>query len=321
MGDNVIRLACDDDGGERIDAWLSARVGGLSRSHAQKLLSEGAVFVNGAPARKSYRTRRGDDIALDVPPPRRLDAKAQDIPLCVVYEDAFVIVVDKPQGMVVHPAAGNADSTLVNALLWHCGGQLSDINGVVRPGIVHRLDKDTSGLIVAAKTNEAHQRLAADFRERRVRKLYNAIVVGHVEHASGRIDLPIGRHRTERKKMAVLEAGGRRAVTLFRTVRRLDGPLTWLEAEILTGRTHQIRAHFSHIGHPVLGDALYGGAPGRREPAAAEARPEALQRRREPGGQYLHASRLGFAHPITGEAMAFESPLPERFARIIGERQ
>jgi 23S rRNA pseudouridine1911/1915/1917 synthase len=380
MESRELRLACES-GGERIDAWLSEHVAGVSRSYAQKLLAGGAVSVNGAPAPKSYRTKRGDSISLSIPPPESPVAKGQDIPIAVVYEDAHIIVVDKPQGMVVHPAAGNADGTLVNALLFHCAGRLSDISGVVRPGIVHRLDKDTSGLIVAAKTNAAHQKLAADFKERRVRKLYNAIAVGHLEHGSGRIELPIGRHRTDRKKMAVLESGGRPAVTLFRVVRLLDGLCTWLEAEILTGRTHQIRVHLSHIGHPVLGDALYGGAPRQRQPAsgagwrasgaaapmgaaAVPARavgdPEISAATPSNGGgkcardfavpvraavdpacgaaapagcagrpesclpaqpaSYLHATLLSFEHPITGAAMAFESPLPERFVKLINSR-
>ncbi|MDR3120756.1 MAG: RluA family pseudouridine synthase [Clostridiales bacterium] len=347
----MTRLICEE-GGARLDVWLAANAEGLSRSFIQKLLAEGRVVVNGAPAAKNHRLKPGDEVLLFRPEPKPLDLLRQDIKLNIVFEDAHIIVVDKPRGMVVHPANGNPDGTLVNALLYHCADSLSDINGVVRPGIVHRLDKDTSGLIVAAKTNAAHQGLAADFKGRRVRKLYNAIARGHVAPDSGRIELPIGRHPTDRKRMAVLEGGGRAAVTLFRVVRRLPGPYTWLELEILTGRTHQIRVHLAHIGHPVAGDPVYGAArrAGRRPARAsavslgadaadtrlacaaqADAHPAcaaqdaAAPSERETSiadairfGQLLHATVLELNHPVTGERLTFKSPLPPYFHCSVG---
>ena len=304
------------DSGERVDVWVARGVEGMTRSRAQRLIADGQVAVNGEPAQKSYIMKAGDVVDVDIPPPQDMSARAEPIGLSVVYEDRHIIVVDKPQGMVVHPANGNWSGTLVNALLHHCAGGLSDINGVVRPGIVHRLDKGTSGLVVAAKTNEAHLRLCAAFKAREVRKAYLAVVRGHVAQGAGVVDLAVGRSAKDRKKMAAYGHGGpggqpprgaRDALSRYRVVERLHGAfgrLTLVEVEIYTGRTHQIRVHLAAIGHPVLGDAAYGGAaacpPGARL-----------------AGQLLHASALELAHPATGEPMRFKSPLPERFAPFL----
>jgi 23S rRNA pseudouridine1911/1915/1917 synthase len=312
------------EGGARLDAWLAGQAGGLvTRSYLARLIGQGAVLVNGKPESKHYRMAAGDVAELSLPPPAPSGALGEDIPLSVIYEDDDIVVVDKPQGMVVHPAAGNPSGTLVNALLARCAGRLSDINGVVRPGIVHRLDKDTSGLVVAAKNNRAHLRLAEDFKGHRVRKRYLAVVSGDVGEGGGRVDAPIGRHPKDRKRMAALADGrGREAVTLYRPLRRLPGPETLLEVEILTGRTHQIRVHLAHVGHPVVGDPVYGpraarpsprAAPGALGPLGAPDAPDAARPL-----QLLHAWRLAFDHPATGEPMEFESPVPERFLRRIG---
>jgi 23S rRNA pseudouridine1911/1915/1917 synthase len=248
-----------------------------------------------------------------MPEPEITGIPGQDIALDIVFEDESIIVLNKPAGLVVHPACGNRDGTLVNALLFHRAGSLSDINGVIRPGIVHRLDKDTSGLLVAAKTNAAHQKLAADFKSRGVRKISNAIVCGHVGPDNGRVELPIGRHGGDRKKMAVLDEGGRDATTLFHVKKRLPGPATWLEVEILTGSTHQIRVHLAHIGHPVVGDPVYGGksnTPARRQDESQL--PAPVQ-----NGQLFHSTVLEFSHPATGERLRFVSSLPDCFTRYI----
>ena len=306
---NASLLCAEGDGGERVDVWISRAMEGVTRSLAQRLIQNGRVSVNGAPAQKSYIMKPGDVAEVSVPPPRDSMALAEPISISVVYEDRHIIVVDKPQGMVTHPGNGNWSGTLVNALLHHCAGGLSDINGIVRPGIVHRLDKGTSGLLVAAKTNEAHQGLSAAFKAREVHKAYMAVVCGHVAEKTGRIEFAIGRSAKDRKKMAAYEhsgqppAGTRDALSSYRVVSLLHGEhgrLTLLEVEISTGRTHQIRVHLAAIGHPVLGDEAYGGA--------AACPPGALL-----AGQLLHAYSLRFGHPATGEPMRFESPLPDRF--------
>ena len=299
---------CDDSsGGGRLDSWLTAQDSGFTRSRIQNLIEEGLVLVNGNLSDKKSKVKQGDRVTVQIPEPRILEAVAEDIPLTICYEDDDIIVVDKPRGMVVHPAQGNYTGTLVNALLSHCAGHLSDINGVIRPGIVHRLDKDTSGLIVAAKNNDAHIKLSEAFQHRRVRKIYNAIVVGGDLPERGRIDLPIGRHPTDRKKMAVRESGGRDSVSLFQVVDRFDGRFTWLEVEILTGRTHQIRVHTAYIGHPVLGDTVYGKT---LKKSAADLDAET---------QILHATQLHLTHPRTGEMMVFQSPLPEYFTKVVAQ--
>jgi 23S rRNA pseudouridine1911/1915/1917 synthase len=280
-----------DHDGERLDAFLSRRCGQeLSRSYAHKLIADGLVTVNGAPSKPSHRLGRGDDVVVLLPPPEVVALEAEAIPLGIVYQDEDVIVVDKPAGLTVHPAAGHPRGTLVNALLTVCP-ELANIKGTLRPGIVHRLDKDTSGLLVVAKNERAHASLARQIKEREVHKVYLALVRGRVEPPEGVIDAPIGRHPRRRQRMAVVE-GGRAAQTRYRVRELLDDGYSLVEAEPLTGRTHQIRVHFASIGHPVVGDRLYGKA----SPLV--------------GRQFLHAWRLGFRLPASGRYQEFESPLP-----------
>jgi len=310
-----MNLVCETSGG-RLDAWLAAVDGSFTRSGAQKLIASGLVNVNGAAAAKNYKVKAGDRIEYQHPKTPAGEIAAQDIKLDIIYEDGQIIVVDKPAGMVVHPGGGVYEGTLANALAHHCAGALSDAGGASRPGIVHRLDKDTSGLIVAAKTNEAHHKLSAEFKGRRVIKIYNAIVCGHIEHDSGRIEMPIGRHKTDRKRMGVPDEGGRNAVTLFRAVKRLPCGYTWLELDLLTGRTHQIRVHLAEIGHPVAGDPVYGR--GKRTGVCPyindpDKRRSACILNHTGGGQLLHSTILEFTHPATGGRLRLESRLPAYF--------
>ena len=284
-----------DREGERLDQLLARSVDGLTRSAAQRLLEEGAVTLNGAPARKNTRTAPGDAVALSLPDPVEVDIRPQNIPLDVVYEDADVIVVNKPKGLVVHPAPGHPDGTLVNALLHHCGDSLSGIGGELRPGIVHRIDRDTSGLLIAAKNDFAHQKLSAQLQDHTLARIYRCIVIGNLREDSGTVDAPIGRHPADRKKMAVV-AGGRSAVTHWSVLERFPG-YTYVECRLETGRTHQIRVHMAHIGHPILGDTVYGA----KKPVPG------LQ------GQCLHAVGLRFLHPRTGELVELWCDLPEAF--------
>ena len=298
----TLELFADHDG-ERLDAFLARRCGHeLSRSSAHRLIAEGLVTVNGAPSKPSHRLRHGDDIVVILPPPEVMALEPEAIPLRIVYQDENVIVVDKPAGLTVHPAAGHPRGTLVNALLTICP-ELANIKGTLRPGIVHRLDKDTSGLLVVAKNEAAQASLAGQLKEREVHKVYLALVRGRVEPPQGVIDAPIGRHPRRRQRMAVLE-GGRAAQTRYRVREFLhdDAGVTYslVEAEPLTGRTHQIRVHFASIGHPVVGDRLYGKA-------------SALV-----GRQFLHAWRLGFRLPASGRYQEFESPLPGDLAEALG---
>ena len=291
-----------EKGGLRLDIYLS-EAAGMTRSAAQRLIDGDRVTVNGAPASKNAKLRAGDTVTVSVPEPEPYEAVAQDIPLDIVYEDEQLLVVNKPKGMVVHPAAGNPDGTLVNALLYHCGDSLSGINGVMRPGIVHRIDKDTSGLLVVAKTNEAHLGLAEEVRNHDFTRIYDAVVYGNLKDDEGTIDLPVARHPVERKRMAVAPpyaANARRAVTHYTVHARYNG-FTWVKLRLETGRTHQIRVHMSYIGHPVAGDPVYG--------------PKRVITRL--GGQCLHAGVLGFVHPTTGEYLEFGAPLPEYFTSFI----
>jgi 23S rRNA pseudouridine1911/1915/1917 synthase len=285
--------------GERIDALLPRLVPTLTRSGAQKLLEDGAVLVNGAPVRKNYRTSAGDRIELTLPDPEETAVAAQDIPLDVVYEDDDVIVVNKPRGMVVHPAPGHPDGTLVNALLAHCGDSLSGIGGEKRPGIVHRIDRDTSGLIIAAKNDAAHRGLAAQLADHSMFRIYEAVVVGTLREDSGTVDAPIGRHPTDRKRMAI-RADGRRAVTHWTVLARYRG-YTHVRCRLETGRTHQIRVHLAHIGHPIAGDPVYG----RKKPETRLA------------GQCLHARELEFTHPRSGTRVHLTCPLPAYFLEFL----
>lgn len=290
----------DEAVGERLDRF-AAQMSGLTRSAVQSLADDGAVTVNGKKAPKNYRLRSGDEVAVAVPEPTVYEAKPENIPLDIVYEDADLLVVNKPKGMVVHPAAGNYDGTLVNALLYHCH-DLSGINGVLRPGIVHRIDKDTSGLLIVAKNDRAHQGLAEQIKVHSFTRIYEAIVYGRLRDDSGTVNAPIGRHPTKRKQMAVTPVNSKPAVTHYEVIARYDGntkhgAFTHVRLRLGTGRTHQIRVHMASIGHPVVGDAVYG--------------PDAYQK--ELHGQCLHARTIGFVHPVTGAYLEFTSDLPPYF--------
>ena len=289
-----------DREGERLDAFLARSVPDLTRSAAQKLLEDGAVTLSGRPGKKNDRTVVGIEVSVTLPQPEPLDVLPQNIPLDVVYEDDDVIVVNKPVGMVVHPAPGHPDGTLVNALLYHCGSSLSGINGVLRPGIVHRIDRDTSGLIIAAKNDRAHLALAAQLQDHTLARVYEAVAVGSLKEDSGTVDAPIGRHPVDRKKMAVDRKNGRPAVTHWSVLARYPG-YTRVECRLETGRTHQIRVHMASIGHPLLGDVVYGS----KKPFPGLA------------GQCLHAKRLRFLHPSTGEPVEVECPLPQWFTDVL----
>ena len=296
---NRLTLTADREG-ERADALLARLVPDLTRSAAQKLLERGAVTLNGGPARKNDRPAPGDMLEVVLPDPEPIDVRPQNIPLDVVYEDGDVIVVNKPVGLVVHPAPGHPDGTLVNALLYHCGTSLSGINGELRPGIVHRIDRDTSGLIIAAKNDRAHLALAAQLQDHSLARTYEAVAVGGLREDSGTVDAPIGRHPVDRKKMAVDRKNGREAITHWTVLARYPG-YTHVECRLETGRTHQIRVHLSSIGHPLLGDTVYGA----KKPVPGLA------------GQCLHARRLQFVHPATGETVELECPLPDWFQEIL----
>ena len=289
-----------EESGERIDALLARLVPELTRSAAQRLLEEGLVTLGGVPVKKNRRTEPGEVYAALLPEPELPEPEPQDIPLDIVYEDADVVVVNKPRGMVVHPAPGHPDGTLVNALLWHCGASLSGVGGERRPGIVHRIDKDTSGLIIAAKNDFAHLALSAQLADRSLSRVYEAVARGEFREEAGTVDAPIGRHPTERKRMAVTERGSRPAVTHWEVIARYRG-WTHIRCRLETGRTHQIRVHMAYIGHPLLGDMVYGAK-----------KPE-----RGLEGQCLHARELKFLHPRTGEAIHLSAELPEYFQQVL----
>ena len=309
-GGRRVVLSCGEgEGGERLDVGGADRLE-LSRTRVQKLMEEGRILVDGGPARKSDPVAPGQRIEVEVPAPRPMEAEPEDIPLDIVWEDASLLVVEKPAGMVVHPAPGHRAGTLVNALLHHVS-DLSGIGGTLRPGIVHRLDKDTSGLMVVAKTDRAHHALSDALRRRRVKRLYRAAAWGRLPESPLTIDAPIGRDPRDRKRMAVVERG-RRAVTRARVRER------WAAAELLdvalqTGRTHQIRVHLAHLGHPVVGDPTYGA--GWERGMSGPARTWARELARHVQRQFLHAAELVFLHPETGEKMRFRSPLPEDLGR------
>ena len=295
-----IRLrASEESKNQRLDAFLASSLDGLTRSQATRLIESGEVAVNGRAVSKSYKLAGGEDIAVTLPEPEPVEAVPQDIPLDVVYEDADVIVVNKPSGMVVHPAPGHPDGTLVNALLYHGAGTLSGVGGALRPGIVHRIDRDTSGLIIAAKNDAAHQYLSAQLADHTLARTYECIVVGALREDRGTVDAPIARHPTDRKRMAVV-AGGREAVTHWEVIARYPG-YTHVRCRLETGRTHQIRVHMAYIGHPILGDTVYGA------------------KKEVPGltGQCLHAVGLRFLHPRTHEVVELFCPLPEEFTRML----
>jgi 23S rRNA pseudouridine1911/1915/1917 synthase len=306
--DGTTELVAGEDAGGRLDAWLAARLD-VSRSRAAQWIEDGRVALNGAPVRKKDPVSPGDRITVAVPPPEPSDVAPEDIPLDIVYQDADLAVIDKPAGLVVHPAAGHRTGTLVNALL-HEVRDLSGIGGVLRPGIVHRLDKDTSGLLLVAKNDEAHRALSHDLKLRRIKRAYLTACWGHLAEETASVDAPIGRHPTERKKMAVV-ADGRPARTHFRRLERWRAA-DLLRAELETGRTHQIRVHLLHLGHPVVGDATYAAAREKGFGGPERGWAQALARRVP--RQFLHAAELRFEHPRTREPLRFESPLPPDLA-------
>lgn len=293
------------DVGKRLDVFLSETEADLTRSHIQKLLQDGMISVNGVTVAKNYKIRAYDVIALTYPEPEPCEAQPEDIPIDIVYEDEDIIVVNKPKGMVVHPAAGNYTGTLVSALLYHCGERLSGIGGVIRPGIVHRIDKDTSGLLVVAKNDNAHLSLSEQIKEHKVSRIYHAIAIGRIDEDQT-VDLPIGRHPTDRKKMAVTEKNSKNAVTHIHVLERFSGA-TYVRCELETGRTHQIRVHLSHKNHPLLGDLVYGSAKLAQNQKFAK----------YTEGQCLHAKELMLTHPRTGETMHFTCDIPGYFTEIL----
>lgn len=283
----------------RLDSFLAENLPELSRSGAQKLMESGDVLVNGKAVKKNYKTRMGDEIEVSLPEPQEVDIQPEDIPLDIRYEDDDVIVINKPKGLVVHPAPGHWSGTLVNALMYHCKDSLSGINGALRPGIVHRIDMDTSGLLIVAKNDFAHAALADQLKDHSLSRIYEAVVVGNIRSDSGTIDAPIGRHPVDRKKMAVTEKNSRPAVTHFEVLNRYQG-YTHLRLRLETGRTHQIRVHLSWQNHPIVGDSVYG-------------------RGKELGlnTQCLHARLLTFRHPRTGENVTVTCPLPDYFESVL----
>ncbi len=294
-------LVEDSDAGQRIDKLLSVHLNDFSRSYIQKLLSNQAVLLHGQPIKSNYKVKAGDHIQVEIPEPEVLDVQPENIPLDIVYEDSDVLIINKPKGMVVHPAAGHYSGTLVNAILYHCQDELSTINGVLRPGIVHRIDMDTTGLLVVCKNNAAHQSLAEQLKVHSITRKYTAIVYDNIPEDNGTIHKTIGRHPVDRKKQAVNIRNGRDAITHYRVLERFGGKYTMVECQLETGRTHQIRVHMASIHHPLLGDTVYGPAKD----------PFHLQ------GQALHAGVLGFIHPSTGEYVEFHSELPEYFQKLI----
>ncbi len=291
-----------ESAGIRIDKFISDCNIGLSRSAAVNLIEQNNVLVNNNFVTKNYKLRLNDSVNIKIPAPVKYEAKAENIPLDIVYEDEFLLVVNKPKGMVVHPAAGNYDNTLVNALMYHCGDSLSGINGVMRPGIVHRIDKDTSGLLIVAKNDFAHIALAKQIKEHSFTREYEAVVFGNIKDDEGSVDAPIGRNPKDRKKMCVISKNGKNAVTHYSVITRYKG-YTHIKCRLETGRTHQIRVHMAYIGHPVSGDAVYG----------------VKNEKVNFVGQCLHAKKIGFIHPSTKKYLEFDSELPEYFNKYLNK--
>ncbi len=298
--EEIMIEAKPEDNGKRVDVFLSEKIEGLTRSAAQNLLAEHRVSVGAAGLKKNYRLGGTEHLRVSLPPLREADIVPENIPIDIVFEDDDIVVVNKPRGMVVHPAAGNWNGTLVNALMYHCGESLSGINGTLRPGIVHRIDKDTSGLLVVAKNDFAHRSLASQIAEHSAYRDYEGIVYGVVKDESGTVDKPIARHKTDRKRMAA-DLSGKEAVTHYEVIKRFPG-YTHMGFRLETGRTHQIRVHMASIGHPIIGDPVYGLKKGRFTNI---------------GGQCLHAARLALTHPVTGERMSFSAGLPLYFTEIL----
>lgn len=291
----------EDMGDERIDKCLSMLIDSLSRSYIQKLLKDEKVTVNGVVVKANYKVKIDDEIRFDVPPAEEPDILPEDIPLDILYEDPDVLVVNKPKGMVVHPAAGHYNNTLVNAVMFHCQGELSGINGVMRPGIVHRIDRDTTGSVIICKNDFAHNNIACQLKEHSIVRKYHAICYGGIKEEEGSVNAPVGRHPADRKRMAVNEKNGKYAVTHYKVLKRFNG-YTYIECMLETGRTHQIRVHMASIGHPLLGDEVYAG--NRKSPFKLE-------------GQCLHAKTLGFVHPRSLKYIETNAPLPDYFAHLL----
>ncbi|GFI10681.1 ribosomal large subunit pseudouridine synthase D [Lachnospiraceae bacterium] len=292
--------------GLRIDRYLAEELPELSRSYLQKVIKEGGICLGGRPLKANYKVNPGDVIELALPPAVETEVEPEDLPLDILYEDSDLIFVNKPKGMVVHPSAGHASGTLVNGLLYHCRGELSGINGVMRPGIVHRIDKDTTGVLVVCKNDRAHNGVAEQLKVHSITRRYRAIVCGDLKNDTGTVDAAIGRHPVDRKRMAVTAKGGKRAVTHYRVLERF-GTYTYIECELETGRTHQIRVHMGSIGHPILGDEVYGRGK----------LPSWMQGIRGMQGQVLHAMVLGVTHPSTGEYLEVRAPLPGYFLELL----
>ena len=298
--DQIDIMVDASESGIRIDRFLASKCGDLSRSYLQKLLKDQQVLVNDKECKANYKVQAEDRICLFLPQLTEPDILPEDIPLDILYEDEYVLVVNKPKGMVVHPSAGHYSGTLVNAVMAHCHGNLSGITGIRRPGIVHRIDKDTTGALLVCKNDASHRDLAEQLKEHSIKRRYRAVVSGNLKEDQGVIDAPIGRHPVDRKKMAVNYKNGKEAVTHYKVLERF-GNATYVECRLETGRTHQIRVHMTSIGHPLLGDEVYGSGKN----------PYHLQ------GQALHAMVLGFVHPATGEYMEFTAPLPEYFVKLL----
>lgn len=312
MSDTEYRFLVESDNvGERLDVFVSSVMEELTRSRVQKLLEEEHLLVNGKTVKAGYKLKQGDEILLEVPEPKILSAKPEKMDIPIVYEDDDIAIVNKPRGMVVHPSAGHEDGTMVNGLMYEFEGRLSGINGVLRPGIVHRIDKDTSGLLVVCKSDAAHNVMADKMKEHDIERIYHAVVHGNIKEDEGMVDAPIGRMDVDRKKMCV-RPDGRRAVTHYRVLERF-GQFTYVELKLETGRTHQIRVHMQHIGHPVLGDPVYGP---KKELTSVGKR---LESKDFWPGQILHAKVLGFVHPVSGEYKSFDSELPAYFQTVLEE--
>ena len=303
VNDRTEFVVTDEYEGLRIDKLISELMDSLSRSYIKKLIDDDKVKCNGKDIKASYTVSEGDRIELEIPPLQVPEIVPQDIPLDILYEDDDVLVVNKPKDMVVHPAAGHYEGTIVNAVMYHCRDNLSGINGVMRPGIVHRIDKDTTGSVIICKNDNAHIKIAEQLKEHSINRVYHAICYGIIEEDEGDIDASIGRSQNDRKKMAVVKTGGKTAFTHFKVIKRFEeDKMTYIECRLKTGRTHQIRVHMAHIGHPLLGDEVY--APSRKSKFKLN-------------GQCLHAKTLGFIHPTTGEYVEVDAPLPEYFSHLI----
>lgn len=299
MPEPITLTVPQEDAGTRLDAWLAAQTElSLTRSAVQQLVEKGGILRNGRQPKKNDKLQAGDTVTVEIPEPEPTDVLPQNIPIDIIYEDTELLVVNKPKGMVVHPAPGHADGTLVNALLYHCEGQLSGINGVIRPGIVHRIDRDTSGLLIVAKTDRAHLGLAAQIAEHSFTREYEALACGRFREENGTVNAPIGRDPKDRQKMCVTEKNSRHAVTHYQVLTQY-AKLAHICCRLETGRTHQIRVHMRYLGHPIYGDAVYGKAVKGVE------------------GQCLHARKIGFVHPTTGKELFFDSPLPDYFTQIL----